>query len=137
MRWYYQKFGSNEPEQLYAEKVYNKMGRREEYLKEADELRNNRLFGDESEIAKAICIVYAEEQQKKEIHQALMQALEDFKKIDIVGYELVTEFYLGEKEVALTEMAKKYGISVQAYSQKLKRHLKILRMIFFSCINEQ
>lgn len=131
-KYWYKKFGSNEPNMLIAEKAYNQMGRREEYLNEADEEKRTLFFGDDSEIAKDIYAAYKEEQQKKEILQALKQALEDFKEVDFVGYELITEFYLGDKKVTYTEMAVKYGISRKVYTEKLKRHLQKLRTIFFA-----
>lgn len=132
MRYRYKKFGSNKPKDLYAEKVYNQMGRREEYLNEADESKGLIYFADDVEISKALYRYYQLEQQHKENLRILKQALEELRRIDFIGYELITEFYFADKPVTYTEMALKYGISRKNYTKKLKRHLNTLRDVFLS-----
>ncbi len=132
MKYWYKKFGSNKPKDLYAEKVYNQMGRHEEYLNEADESKGLIYFASDTEISKEIYSRYEQEQQRKENLQILKQALEELREVDFIGYELIVEFYFADKPVTYTEMAMKYGISRKVYTYKLKRHLKKLRAIFLS-----
>lgn len=132
MKYWYKKFGSNKPKDLYAEKVYNQMGRHEEYLNEADESKGLIYFASDTEISKEIYSRYEQEQQRKENLQILKQALEELREVDFIGYELIIEFYFADKPVTYTEMAMKYGVSRKVYTYKLKRHLNKLRDIFLS-----
>lgn len=113
--------------------VYNKIGRREQYLNERDYNKGVIYFGDEDELYN-LRVSCDETVEEKKIHQALRKALMDLKEIDPIGFELIEEFYFDVEVHNFSEMGKKYGISRQAYTKRLKKHLRLLKRIVKSHI---
>lgn len=106
--------------------VYNKIGRREQYLNERDCNKGLIYYGSEEELFN-LQISFEEKAQEIKIHQALQKALVDLRALDPIGYKLIDDFYFDDETHNYSEMSKKYGISRQAYTKRLKKHLIVLK----------
>lgn len=116
-----------------VEIVYNKIGRREQYLAERDYTNGLMYFGNENELFN-LRISFDESNEERKIHQALIKALVDLKVVDPIGYKLIEEFYFDEVIHNYSEMGRKYGISRQAYTKRLTKHLITLKSFVISHI---
>lgn len=130
-KFYYQHF-DNVPIEI--DKYYNSQLRHELYLSEKDERNGVVNFGFESEIINAYKSgMYSndieKELEERSYRRALRQALRELQQTDPDGFEMIDEFFFGEKTISLTEAAEKHGTSRQAYTRKLNRRLNALKMM--------
>lgn len=102
----------------------NNLHRRESYHKVW-------YFGDESELysyfPKAPCTMPFNDDMQQ---IAVQMALADYQKQNPKGYAWLVEFYLGD-EITQAELGRKYGISQQAVSERLRRYTKQFSKIAF------
>lgn len=112
---------------------YKQMQRREDYLEEKETL----VFHDDYYFDVYQFEQYELQEQKRKLHNALDKALEEFEVIDPIGFQLVDEFFFGEKRFTFTEMGRRHKISRQAYTKMLNKHLKVLKSLILSCIDDE
>ena len=126
-RFMYVHFGDDVPRNI--EREYNKLLRREQYLIERD-AENGMIdivdFNDILEIhpdPASLPINYYEEEQQRQREnrlQYLPTALDMLKKEFPEGYELIMDYYLGEKKITIMYLMEKYSLTRSVVKYRLK-----------------
>lgn len=109
-------------------KECKKMARRERYLYERDKGRLVR-FDDNYTIDKIKSTLIEDLITARNIHTALNKALAE---LTVDEYTIIDECFFSNNKVNYSKLAKKHGISRQAYTKKLNRILKKLKKSFIS-----
>lgn len=84
---------------------------------------------DDFSFSNAVYLQWQESENQKKSYQALYEALEDLKIIDPAGHKLIIEYYFAGERVTYTELGKKYGISRQACTKKIRKCLSTLKSL--------
>ncbi len=111
--------------------------RHERYLYELDTRYKIWYFGSEEELysyfpKEAPCFIPFDTKLDWELKQriALRKGLADYQIQNPKGFELIAEFYFGEK-ISKAELARRHHVARQTISRKLERSLNQLRRLVF------
>lgn len=106
-----------------------KLRRRNRYERQKERLSGVKYFGSEDDFgfSQAVYQHWLSEEAREKSYQALYEALEELKRIDPTGYKLIIEYFFGGTKVTYTEIGKKYGISRQACTKKIRKCLTKLK----------
>lgn len=112
-------------------KFEQELDRKTRYEKKKERLNGVKYFGseDEFEFSNAAYQLWLTEETKKRSYQALYEALEDLNCIDPAGHKLIIEYFFSGTKVTYTEIGRKYGISRQACTKKIRKCLKKLESL--------
>lgn len=125
-RFIYQHFGDDVPRRI--EDEYNKMLRREQYLREREEgfIAQSADFDAVLEVIPDPDTLPINEiaEENRRLHDARLDflpvALEMLRCDDPEAYELIRDYYLGTEKVTLLYLMKKYGLSRPVVKYRLK-----------------
>ena len=125
-RFLYVHFNGDIPRNV--EKEYNKMLRREKYLEERDAeyLNQSADFDDVLEINPDPASIPISEYEAEEIRKDnrrldyLPTAMEMLRTDYPEGYDLISEYYLGEDKVTLFYLMEKYGLTRPMAKYRMK-----------------
>ncbi len=67
---------------------------------------------------------------------SLKIAMDIYKMRNPAGYELISEFYLGEK-ITFAELGRRHGIAVSTAYEKLFRNIQKLRKLTFEILDNE
>jgi hypothetical protein len=122
-------------------KISKKLKRRNRYLEEKKRKTDKRFgiaycgYDMDYEFSQAAYMNWEQTEQEKKSCQALYEALEDLKEIDLIGYRMIIEYYLVGRST-MTEIGKKYGVSRQACGKRINKCLSVLKILVNLHIND-
>lgn len=108
-----------------------KIKRRERYEQKRKAEEGIAYFGSEDDygFSSAVYRMWQSKEQQKKSYEALYQALDDLSRIDPAGHKLIVEYYFSGEKITFTEIGRKYGISRQACTKKIRKCLTVLKSL--------
>lgn len=141
-RFMYQHFGDDVPRKIEVE--YNKMLRREQYLREREEgfIAHSADFDAVLEVIPDPDTLPINEiaEENRRLHDARLDflpvALEMLRCDDPEAYELIRDYYLGTEKVTLFYLMEKYGLTRPVVKYRLKLAREKLKAFIIAHENE-
>ncbi len=121
-----------------TEIIYNKMGRREQYLEERDKKNGLIYFSEESELFSYGYKGYSVENENYNLQErikndlllnSLEKSMKTFRRNNPEGYDIIQKYYFLKPSRTLNEIGAEYGISKQAVSIRIHKYLKELKKL--------
>lgn len=136
-KFQYTHFGDEVPREI--EKEYNRMGRRELYLEEQDQVHDVEYL-DHKKMSEIPDYPVEELSPADILREARLEylpvALELMKCDYPFEYQLISDYYLSEKAVTMMYLAQKYSLTPKKIEYRINKAKRLLREYIIAHENE-